>query len=93
MTKAETILQVILASINNENFISIYKKLLPDSTLSEFQKILEMKDVKRADFIRLCEAYKNELKAKAADSEENFDGNNDELSQIKQLKKIIMKGK
>lgn len=93
MTKAETILQVILVPINKvENFISSYIKLLPDSSLNEFQKILEMKDVKKGDLNRLCEAYKNEIKSNAAGAEENYDGSN-ELSKIKQLEKLIKRTK
>lgn len=93
MTKAETVLQVILVPINKvENFISSYIKLMSDSSLNEFQKILEMKDVKKADLNRLCEAYKNEIKSYAAGVEENYDGSN-ELSKIKQLEKLIKRTK
>ena len=94
MTKAETILQVILVPITSnkvENFISSYIKLLQDSSLNEFQKILEMKDVKKSDLTRLCEAYKNEIKNNAG-NEENYD-QNDELSKLKKLEKIIHRTK
>lgn len=92
MTKAETVLQVILVPINKVeevDFISSYIKLLPESNPNEFQKILEMKDVKKADLNRLCEAYR--IKSNAAAAEENYDGN--ELSKIKQLEKLIKRTK
>lgn len=92
MTKAETVLQVILVPINKENFISSYIKLMSDSSLNEFQKILEMKDVKKADLVWLCEAYKNKIKSNAAGAEEDYEGSN-ELSKIKQLEKLIKRTK
>lgn len=91
MTKAENILQVILVPITIDkvkNFVSSYIKLLPDSNLNEFQKILEMKDVKKADLNKLCDAYKYENKANANGNEESYD-QNDDLSRVKRLEKLI----
>lgn len=44
MTKAEMILKVVMAPTEPDtSFVDQFLKLLPDSDISEFQKILEMK--------------------------------------------------
>lgn len=58
MSKAEMILKVILVPhISVDSFIESYFKLLPDSNAVEFQRILEVKGVKRNETSQLIEAY------------------------------------
>lgn len=58
MSKAEMILKIILVPHNQvDNFIESYFKLLPDSNTVEFQRILEVKGVKRNETSQLIEAY------------------------------------
>lgn len=63
MTKAEMILKVVLVPHNNiDSFIENYSKLLPDPNAVEFQRILEVKGVKRSEGSALLEAYNNYCK-------------------------------
>lgn len=59
MTRAEMILKVVMdASDTNAKYLSQYSRLLPDSDISEFQKILDMKGVRRADQQQLIDLYR-----------------------------------
>lgn len=50
MTKAEMILKVVMAPTEPDtSFVDQFLKLLPDSDISEFQKILEMKGLKATE--------------------------------------------
>lgn len=58
MSKAEMILKVVLVPHGTvSNFIESYFKLLPESNSAEFQRILEVKGVKRNEAVQLLEAY------------------------------------
>lgn len=48
MTKAEMILKLVMAPLdgNLEGFVSQFVQLLPESTLAEFHKVLDMKGAK-----------------------------------------------
>ncbi|KAJ8921190.1 hypothetical protein NQ315_013662 [Exocentrus adspersus] len=60
MTKAEMILKVVMTPVDPpKNFIDQCKKLLPDSQLTEFYKLLEMKSVKRQEQTILVDLFKN----------------------------------
>ncbi|XP_057660392.1 vacuolar protein sorting-associated protein 53 homolog isoform X2 [Diorhabda carinulata] len=60
MTRAEMILKVVMTPIEPaKNFVEQYKKLLPDSQLTEFHKVLEMKSVKRQDQTVLSDIFKS----------------------------------
>lgn len=62
MTKAEMIIKVVMAPISPPNtFLEQFLKLLPDSNLVEFHKILDMKGLKRADQSTLVELYKRSV--------------------------------
>lgn len=59
MTKAEMVLKVVLVPHDSiDNFIESYFKLMPESNEVEFQRILEVKSVKRSEVSKLLEAYK-----------------------------------
>lgn len=60
MTKAEMILKVVMTPlVPNEAFVDQFKKLLPDGQLAEFNKILDMKNLKRQEQTVLVELFKN----------------------------------
>ncbi|CAG9826646.1 unnamed protein product [Diabrotica balteata] len=60
MTRAEMILKVVMTPIEpSKNFVEQYKKLLPDSQLPEFHKVLDMKTVKRQDQVVLSDIFKS----------------------------------
>ncbi len=62
MTRAEMILKVVMdASDTNAKYVAQYTRLLPDSHLTEFQKVLDMKGVRRSDQTQLVELYCNQL--------------------------------
>lgn len=62
MTRAEMILKVVMdASDTNAKYLSQYSRLLPDSDSSEFQKILDMKGVRRTDQQQLIDLYRAQL--------------------------------
>ncbi|CAG9818693.1 unnamed protein product [Phaedon cochleariae] len=60
MTRAEMILKVVMTPLEpQKNFVEQYKKLLPDSQMAEFHKILEMKSVKRQEQTILADLVKS----------------------------------
>lgn len=59
MTKAEMIIKVVMQPTSPaQAFIEQYLKLLPDSSHAEFNKIMDMKGLKRSDSTYLLELYK-----------------------------------
>ena len=65
------ILKVVMdASDTNAKYLSQYSRLLPDSDSSEFQKILDMKGVRRTDQQQLIDLYRVQL-ASQKDGEES----------------------
>ena len=62
MTRAEMILKVVMdASDTNMKYVTHYMRLLPDSDQGEFQKILDMKGVRRADQQQLVDLYRAQV--------------------------------
>ncbi|WAR02922.1 VPS53-like protein [Mya arenaria] len=62
MTKAEMLLKVMMSHHEPAKaFIDNYIRLLNDSDISEFQKILEMKGLKRSEINTLLELYRAHL--------------------------------
>ncbi|XP_015792106.1 vacuolar protein sorting-associated protein 53 homolog [Tetranychus urticae] len=62
MTKAEMILKVVLVPHRDVNhYIESYAKLLPDSNMEEFVKILDMKGVRRPESTLIIDSYKSLL--------------------------------
>lgn len=58
MSKAEMVLKVVLVPHTSVNsFIESYFKLLPESNSAEFQRILEVKGLKKGEASQLLEAY------------------------------------
>jgi hypothetical protein len=93
MTKAEMIVKVVMANINpHALFIEQYLKLLPDNTMAEFHKVLDMKGIKRADQAMLVELYKKMIPEQTdVKSEVVNDEKEDERGRIKKLEGLIKK--
>ncbi|EAA11410.4 AGAP006623-PA [Anopheles gambiae str. PEST] len=59
MAKAEMIIKVVMQPIHPASlYIEQYLKLMPESSVVEFHKILEMKNVRKIEQQQLVEAYK-----------------------------------
>lgn len=59
MTKAEMIIKIVMQQTTPaQTFIEQYLKLLPESSQTEFNKIMDMKGLKRSDSTYLLELYK-----------------------------------
>lgn len=75
MTKAEMIIKIVMQSTTPpQAFIEQYLKLLPDSTHIEFNKIMDMKGLRRSDSSYLIELYK-----RMAPKDTNNTGNGEEM--------------
>ncbi|XP_055922397.1 vacuolar protein sorting-associated protein 53 homolog [Eupeodes corollae] len=62
MSRAEMIIKVVMTQIQPAAaFTAQVLKLLPDITIAEYQKILDMKSVKRLDQMQLIEMYKRAM--------------------------------
>lgn len=64
MTRAEMIIKVVMTPVQPSlQFTQQVLKLLPDITIAEYQKILDMKAVKRVDQLQLIELFKRTVSA------------------------------
>lgn len=96
MTKAEMIIKVVMAPINPA-FTEQFLKLLPDSSITEFQKLLDMKGVKRVDQTNLVEMFKRSAPKENLTSESGFSLTGDfenldsDKGRIKKLENLIKK--
>uniref|UniRef100_W8B2G8 Vacuolar protein sorting-associated protein 53 homolog n=1 Tax=Ceratitis capitata TaxID=7213 RepID=W8B2G8_CERCA len=60
MTRAEMIIKVVMTQVQPPaHFTQQVLKLLPDITIAEYQKILDMKAVKRVDQLQLIDLFKH----------------------------------
>lgn len=103
MTRAEMILKVVMdASETNAKYVAQYNRLLPDSDPSEFQKILDMKGVRRSDQQPLVDLFRAQQQVNQGGRDDGpahavaLGGNNQgtlspdhESSRIKKLEKLI----
>ena len=104
MTRAEMILKVVMdASDTNVKYVNQYLRLLPDSDAAEFQKILDMKGIRRSDQQQLIDLFKTQKTSDTTDRDDvsiqyavqnsvvNRDSNSPdhESSRIKKLEKLI----
>ncbi|XP_046645397.1 vacuolar protein sorting-associated protein 53 homolog [Daphnia pulicaria] len=103
MTRAEMILKVVMdASDTNAKYVAHYMRLLPESDPSEFQKILDMKGVRRSEQQLLVDLYRAQQSSQgdredsstfSAVSASNTQGlplsPDHESSRIKKLEKLI----
>jgi len=66
MTRAEMIIKVVMTPVQPPaHFTQQVLKLLPDITIAEYQKILDMKAVKRTDQLQLIDLFKHTASAAA----------------------------
>lgn len=99
MAKAEMLLKLVMAPIDTPGcFVQQFQQLLPESDISELQRILEMKGLKRTEMASLLDLYKNIIQqnpnsqqmqsslASLASPEHGV-----ESSRIKRLEKMIKK--
>uniref|UniRef100_A0A1L8DW08 Vacuolar protein sorting-associated protein 53 homolog n=1 Tax=Nyssomyia neivai TaxID=330878 RepID=A0A1L8DW08_9DIPT len=102
MTKAEMIIKVVMAPVIPASvFTEQFLKLLPDSTLVEFHKVLDMKGMRRVDQAQLAELFKRtapkENLSLALDAVSSgaaaklLDSPDGDKGRIKKLEKLIKK--
>ncbi|XP_041349182.1 vacuolar protein sorting-associated protein 53 homolog [Gigantopelta aegis] len=96
MTKAEMILKVVMSPHEPPaGFVDNFIRLLQDSDVNEFQKVLEMKGLRRSDQTHLIEMYRarNPNLGEGTQSGANASSNTPEpeSSRIKKLEKLIKK--
>ncbi|OQR79455.1 vacuolar protein sorting-associated protein 53-like [Tropilaelaps mercedesae] len=100
MNKAELILKVVSSPLEPPNaFVTNLLRLLPETDLAEFQRILEMKNVRRHDQAALIERFKNKASPQAiaatTTTEERSSGLfsvlNQESGRIMRLEKLLKK--
>lgn len=103
MTKAEMILKIVLVSSTPpEMFVENYFKLFQEKDISEFQKILDMKGIKKSENALLSELFRKKCLYLSKDPTA-FNTNNEvdsqevelnsalDSSRIKRLEKLIKK--
>ncbi|ESO97342.1 hypothetical protein LOTGIDRAFT_214182 [Lottia gigantea] len=97
MTKAEMVLKVVMSPHEPpQGYVDNYIRLLNDSDVNEFQKVLEMKGLRRNDQSILMEMYRNRIPMSALTGETTSSLNNvnspePESSRIRKLEKLIKK--
>ncbi|KAK6192338.1 hypothetical protein SNE40_003822 [Patella caerulea] len=96
MTKAEMVLKVVMSPHEPpQGYVDNYIRLLNDSDVNEFQKVLEMKGLRRNDQSILMEIYRNRIPMSALTGEtshsQNVSSPEPESSRIRKLEKLIKK--
>ncbi|EFN82571.1 vacuolar protein sorting-associated protein 53 homolog [Harpegnathos saltator] len=95
MAKAEMILKIVMSPIESpSDYVKQCRMRLPDLPFSEFQKILDMKGLKKTEQVPLLEQFKqleNADAAYAAKSHTTHDSPEHEVGSIKRLEKLIKK--
>ncbi|KAK3083798.1 hypothetical protein FSP39_003324, partial [Pinctada imbricata] len=104
MTKAEMILKVVMSPNEPpQGFVDSYIRLLSDSDINEFQKVLEMKGLRRSEQSNILEIYRARIPVSMAlggHSDMSHSGNvsqsslstpEPESSRIRKLEKLIKK--
>ncbi|XP_032672453.1 vacuolar protein sorting-associated protein 53 homolog [Odontomachus brunneus] len=95
MAKAEMILKIVMSPIESpSDYVKQCRMRLPDLPFSEFQKILDMKGLKKTEQVLLLEQFKqleNADAAHAAKSHAAHDSPEHEAGSIKRLEKLIKK--
>jgi len=95
MANAEMILKIVMSPIESpSDFVKQCSIRLPNLQSSEFQKILEMKGLKKTDQVILLEQFKLSEKTDAANATKSHVVHNSpehEAGRIKRLEKLIKK--
>lgn len=80
MAKAEMVIKVVMQPTTPpQTFIEHYLKLLPDSSPIEFNKIMDMKGLKRSDSTYLIELYKRMAPKDTVHSTNPFENDTDDV--------------
>lgn len=91
MTRGEMILKVVMAPAEPDTtFVNQFLKLLPESDIQEFQKVLEMKGLKTADKNRLLEEFRPQSSGFVTGAQTSSSPKHD-TSSIRKLNKLIKK--
>jgi len=93
MYKAEMILKVVMSSHNLQtSFVENYIKLLNDADVSNFQKILDMKGMRRSEQHSMLEIFRTQMVTNTNGPETVQETNiGTDSSRIKRLEKLIKK--
>lgn len=102
MTRAEHILKVVMSPHTDQHrFVESYYRMLSDSDLNEFQKVLEMKGLRRSEQSNILEIYRAKMPVSAAAGSTHSDTNQNsalqtqnseqESSRIRKLERLIKK--
>nr|CAB3267648.1 vacuolar protein sorting-associated protein 53 homolog [Phallusia mammillata] len=94
MTKAEMLLKVVMTPHEpNSAFVSSCIRLLVDPDIDMFQKILEMKGLRRVEQSAIMDVFRNQMPvsggSKTSNANASFDS--DSTSRIRKLEKLIKK--
>lgn len=89
MTKAEMIIKVVMQPTTPpQTFIEHYVKLLPDSSPVEFNKIMDMKGLRRSDSAYLIELYKRMAPKDTVQSTNPFENDADDAESTSSAHKV-----
>ncbi|XP_047142430.1 vacuolar protein sorting-associated protein 53 homolog isoform X1 [Hydra vulgaris] len=92
MTKAEMILKIVMSSHTTQvSFVESYIKLLADADTSNFQKLLDMKGLKRSEQNALLDIFKTQMASNPNNNENLKETSVSDSSRIKRLEKLIKK--
>lgn len=93
MSKAEMILKVVMSPHNPQtSFVESYIKLLNDGDVSNFQKILDMKGMRRSEQHSMLEIFRTQMVSNTAGAEITQEITTaTDSSRIKRLEKLIKK--
>lgn len=94
MTKAEMIIKIVMAPIYpNQSFMEHYFKLLPESSIHEFQKVLDMKSIKRIDQANMLDLFRRcapqDMLNQVQDPNDKQEGS--DKGRIKKLENLLKK--
>ncbi|XP_034947406.1 vacuolar protein sorting-associated protein 53 homolog [Chelonus insularis] len=94
MAKAEMILKIVMSTTEcPKTFADQCKRLLPDLQMPEFQKILDMKGLRKQEQQQLIEQFKASLGSDVTVDNQNIsrESSEHEAGKIKRLEKLIKK--
>ncbi|XP_015586668.1 vacuolar protein sorting-associated protein 53 homolog [Cephus cinctus] len=95
MAKAEMILKVVMSPTESPSaFADQCRKLLPELPTTEFQKILDMKGLRKTEQLQLVEQFKQSGNSDVSRDTRNYtvqDSPENEAGKIKRLEKLIKK--
>ncbi|KAL7305980.1 hypothetical protein TKK_0001450 [Trichogramma kaykai] len=95
MSNAEMLLKVVMAPTDSPScFADQCKKLLPDLKIPEFQKILDMKGLRKTEQTQLIEEFKHRIASEATNETNSHpppESPEHEAGRIQKLEKLIKK--